>query len=585
MFDLLPGDHLWNRYHVESVGANGAWLTRLPGRAAAGGPGESASSVLLLALEGQAGAPLAELLCLAGTALRFKASHEEASVAPASAPGTPLSERLHGVPGAVDQAGAFVALPLLGQVAWIGDPARGGLALIEAPPATPLAERLAAGGMLGPQATLALLTDFSASIEAFSQTVGMDSARQGLWHVLARLLHPRAVALRTDRPCLGIRLALAEPVNALTPLSWAEFLAPELYRGECAGQAACVFGVARLGAFLMGAVAEQAGQPAGKIPVPQEATWAALAEWACGKRDPAREFLQNANAAGIPQELRGILAACLAPTPAGRFETLGQLHSVLKALADCPWNATTAGAAENTPSATGGRGGQSSPQAGAEGKATGAATAAELENMTAIAAGVFLSGEQKTPRTLRAFAIDTLPVTEGDYKRFLSELGRAPRPGGPGSREPQYDSHPVTRVTWYEANEYAEFHGKRLPTVYEWEKAARGTDGRKFPSGGAGKAHASPRRAGGGKSGGASGPSAVGSCPAGASPYGILDTAGNVLQWTSTARRAGQQLFRAVKGSCYLDSSPELSRCAGLQYVAPESAEPYIGFRCVKDLD
>jgi serine/threonine-protein kinase len=218
------------------------------------------------------------------------------------------------------------------------------------------------------------------------------------------------------------------------------------------------------------------------------------------------------------------------------------------------------------------------------------ATAAEvrIENMTLIAAGVFLSGESKLPRTLRAYAIDTRPVTEGDYKRFLAASGKPARPDGPGSRGPEFDSHPVTRVTWYEANEFAEFHGKRLPTIYEWEKAARGTDGRRFPSGNAPPAATRRPRTGAAETVKKAKPPSTapsGSSAAPASPYGVLDMAGNVLQWTSTSRRAGERLFRAVKGSCYLDGSPELARCTSVQYLLPETREPFLGFRCVKDVE
>ena len=81
------------------------------------------------------------------------------------------------------------------------------------------------------------------------------------------------------------------------------------------------------------------------------------------------------------------------------------------------------------------------------------------------------------------------------------------------------------------------------------------------------------------------GAAAVGSFPAGASAHGALDRAGNVLEWTCTARRAGERIFRAVKGACYLDGSPELSRCTSVQYFRPEAFEPYLGFRCVKDIE
>jgi formylglycine-generating enzyme required for sulfatase activity len=77
----------------------------------------------------------------------------------------------------------------------------------------------------------------------------------------------------------------------------------------------------------------------------------------------------------------------------------------------------------------------------------------------------------------------------------------------------------------------------------------------------------------------------VGTHTSGASPFGVLDMAGNVLEWTSSARRSGGRLFRALKGACFLDGSPELSRCASLQYLPPDTSAPHIGFRCVKEVE
>ena len=221
--------------------------------------------------------------------------------------------------------------------------------------------------------------------------------------------------------------------------------------------------------------------------------------------------------------------------------------------------------------------------------ASAAAVIGVPEGMTLIPAGSFLSGDRKVPRTLRAFSIDTTPVTEGEYKKFLAAAGKQPKAGAAGSRPSRFDRHPVTQITWYEANEFAEHYGKRLPTVYEWEKAARGVDGRHFPFGntfkpGCGQLRASAQD-------GARRPAQerataqVGTHPAGASPYGVQDMAGNVLEWTSSARRSGERLFRAVKGASFQDGSPELARCTGVQYIPPEFSEPHVGFRCVSDVE
>lgn len=129
--------------------------------------------------------------------------------------------------------------------------------------------------------------------------------------------------------------------------------------------------------------------------------------------------------------------------------------------------------------------------------------------------------------TLRAFTIDRLEVTNADYRRCVTAgVCRAPRRFGPEVERPR---QPVVGVAWDDAERYCAWTGGRLPTEAEWEKAARGTDARRFPWGDAPEpdlehaVFASLLR----------GPGEVGARPVGASPYGALDMAGNVWEWVA----------------------------------------------------
>jgi len=162
----------------------------------------------------------------------------------------------------------------------------------------------------------------------------------------------------------------------------------------------------------------------------------------------------------------------------------------------------------------------------------------ELDTMIAVPEGVVAMGTDKVPSDeqdrpmhqthLAAYMIDKYPVTNAQYARFVAATGHRPPLHWKDGRIPQGEvMHPVTMVSWFDAKSYAAWAKKRLPTEAEWERAARGADGRRWPWGNVMDAarlntyysvgHATD----------------VTAYPSGASPYGVMDMAGNVSQWTA----------------------------------------------------
>jgi formylglycine-generating enzyme required for sulfatase activity len=197
---------------------------------------------------------------------------------------------------------------------------------------------------------------------------------------------------------------------------------------------------------------------------------------------------------------------------------------------------------------------------------------------------------------LRAYWIDRTEVTNDQYALCVADKACSlPEHFAViAPVEYYYDgrhgNYPVMYVSWYDAEAYCAWAESRLPTEAEWEKAARGTDGRMFPWGDTPPDadqvcyYAIDNLAG------------VGNCPAGASPYGALDMAGSVWEWVADWFDAGYYSLsplenpvgpttgtvRAIRGGSALNTDFEL-RSTSRFGNDPGNADVGIGFRCVRD--
>lgn len=247
-----------------------------------------------------------------------------------------------------------------------------------------------------------------------------------------------------------------------------------------------------------------------------------------------------------------------------------------------------------------------------------AASAAALanEDMVAVPAGVFTMGTDDGPQderpahrlTLPAYRIDRYPVTNEGYAQFLNANGaynarkerlydhddadaRIHRAGDRWTADKGYERHPVVEVTWAGARDFCAWKGKRLPNEAEWEKAARGPDGRRYPWG---NQPPDARRAQFSAAFNETAP--VDAFAAGASPYGALGMAGNAWEWVSSAYRPypydaadGREQpaagpVRGTRGGGH-DSPPgEITTTQRGRTLSrnPASGHHNIGFRCAQ---
>jgi len=228
--------------------------------------------------------------------------------------------------------------------------------------------------------------------------------------------------------------------------------------------------------------------------------------------------------------------------------------------------------------------------------------------MVLIPAGEFIMGlDQDDPKGLvwaspkrnvfiSDFYIDKYEVTNREYKRFVDGTDhRVPFDDRydtiydwkDGIYKNNFKDHPVSLVDWYDANAYCKWVGKRLPTEAEWEKAARGTDGRDWPwKGGFDRFKANtadfklqmtlP----------------VGSFPEGASHYGVMDMTGNLFEWVDDwfkgylgikleSRRFGET-FKVTRGSAWTSFADPYGYTFSRTAQIPSHKHRSIGFRCAK---
>jgi len=253
----------------------------------------------------------------------------------------------------------------------------------------------------------------------------------------------------------------------------------------------------------------------------------------------------------------------------------------------------------------------------------GVALASE-PNMARIAGGTFTMGSDRGLADerpahaviLKSFWIDRRPVTNAEYAAFLEKLGGTSNARGQhlfdwddgdarlrtvqeGGRtrwraDPGFEQHPANEMTWYGARDYCASLGKRLPTEAEREFAARGAQARTYPWG---EATPDATRARFGAGWIMTVP--VGSYPAGATPEGVLDLAGNVHEWTSSIARPypyraddGREqpdilADRVVRGGA-ADTGPETLRASWRGASVSRAARAghhNIGLRCVRDVE
>lgn len=214
------------------------------------------------------------------------------------------------------------------------------------------------------------------------------------------------------------------------------------------------------------------------------------------------------------------------------------------------------------------------------------------DGMVYIPGGTLMMGREKggdydTPAykaEVKHFLIDRTEVTNQEYQKFINETRQRPPSHWRNGKFSEGEAKlPVVNVSWYDANAFAKWAKKRLPSEAEWEFAARGTDGRIYPWGNDWKAeNANAERGSSGRI------VEVGKFNAGASPFGLLDMIGNVWELTSGGLYSyadrNRQLApgKVIRGGAF-DVSRQRATTSYRGFVPPDRGFDKTGFRCARD--
>lgn len=232
----------------------------------------------------------------------------------------------------------------------------------------------------------------------------------------------------------------------------------------------------------------------------------------------------------------------------------------------------------------------------------------------------FADEEPRHQVTLDNFYIDLYEITNELYSIFLNSQGNHLEGGaywydsegfghihqiaGVWQPDDGYHDHPVVEVSWYGAKAYCEFRGDRLPTEAEWEKAARGTDGRPYPWGDSFEqgqvnfcdVNCDQDWSNSAFDDGYAATAPVATYPSGTSPYGVYDMAGNVFEWVGDWYAANYYSIspsenpdgpssggaRSVRGGSWASVGGDLSRTANRGRQEPTHTGDTHGFRCAR---